>query len=210
MYMCIIHVFSIIPILHVSTFLQIGRIMSIPGTFPKWMTWFVVILAMSSIAAAVEKGSDDDLFNVQPLSNDELSRTIYLNSSGLAYIVAGGAAVILIAAVGLYLYDYYYGTAKSDPIPGYAADKYYQQYYQDQSQYGQYAYADQSQYQRYVLDFSLNLQYNRINYFALPTCKYALSPLPGQKYDNLYLYIDCLQYITFSIFSFVISSHKKL
>ena len=125
---------------------------SIPGSFPKWMTCLVVILAMSSIAAASaeESSNDFDVFNVQPLSSDELSRTIYLNSSGIAYGVAIAAALVLVAAVGLYLYDYYYGTARTDPLPGYAADKYYEQYYQDQYQNGQYAYADQSQYRRYV------------------------------------------------------------
>ena len=101
---------------------------------------------MASVVASYEEDAFD--VAVEPLSLNE--RTLYLNSTGLAYGVAIGAVVILVAAVGLYLYDYYYGTARTDPIPGYAADKYYQQYYQDQAQNGQYAYADQSQYYRYV------------------------------------------------------------
>ena len=108
--------------------------------------WLVVVLAMASVVASYEEDAFD--VAVEPLSLNE--RTLYLNSTGLAYGVAIGAVVILVAAVGLYLYDYYYGTARTDPIPGYAADKYYQQYYQDQAQNGQYAYADQSQYYRYV------------------------------------------------------------
>ena len=103
----------------------------------------VVLFAMTSLVAS----ADDTTFDVV---SDDLSRTLYLNSTGLAYGVAIGAVVILVAAVGLYLYDYYYGTARTDPIPGYAADKYYQQYYQDQAQNGEYAYADQAQYYRYV------------------------------------------------------------
>ena len=107
----------------------------------------VVLFAMTSFVASAEETTFDVI-------SDDLSRTIYLNSTGLAYGVAIGAVVILVAAVGLYLYDYYYGTARTDPIPGYAADKYYQQYYQDQAQNGEYAYADQSQYYRYVTTYT--------------------------------------------------------
>ena len=102
---------------------------------------------MASLVASADD-FDSPSFDVV---SDDLSRTLYLNSTGLAYGVAIGAVVILVAAVGLYLYDYYYGTARTDPIPGYAADKYYEQYYQDQAQNGEYAYADQTQYYRYVL-----------------------------------------------------------
>ena len=110
--------------------------------------YLVVVLAMASLVASAEESEfDSPSFDVV---SDDLSRTLYLNSTGLAYGVAIGAVVILVAAVGLYLYDYYYGTARTDPIPGYAADKYYEQYYQDQAQNGEYAYADQSQYYRYV------------------------------------------------------------
>lgn len=105
----------------------------------------VVLFAMTSFVASTEEAAFD-------VVSEDLSRTIYLNSTGLAYGVAIGAVVILVAAVGLYLYDYYYGTARTDPIPGIAADKYYQQYYQDQAQNGEYAYADQSQYYRYVTE----------------------------------------------------------
>ena len=109
--------------------------------------YLVLVLAMASLGASADD-FDSPSFDVV---SDDLSRTLYLNSTGLAYGVAIGAVVILVAAVGLYLYDYYYGTARTDPIPGYAADKYYEQYYQDQAQNGEYAYADQSQYYRYVV-----------------------------------------------------------
>ena len=117
------------------------------SSFAKGMAWLAIMLMVSLTSlASAEDVQSEDLWEVEPMSSDQLSRTLYLNSTGLAYGVAIGAALILTAAIGLYLYDYYYGTARTDPVPNYAADKYYQQYYQDQSQYGQYAYADQSQY----------------------------------------------------------------
>ena len=113
--------------------------------------------------ASMVVASDEDVdFEIQQMATDDLSRTLYLNSTGLAYGVAIGAVVILVAAVGLYLYDYYYGTARTDPIPGYAADKYYEQYYQDQAQNGEYAYADQTQYYRYVFS-ELHLSHTLFN-----------------------------------------------
>ena len=67
---------------------------------------------------------------------------VSLNSTYLQYGVAVGAVLVLLAAVGLYLYDYYYGTSRSDPIPD--VDP-YQQYYTDQEAYNQYLY-QQAQY----------------------------------------------------------------
>ena len=61
---------------------------------------------------------------------------VNLNSTYIAYGVAAGAALVLVLAVGLYLYDYYYGTSsRSDPV---APE--YSQYYTDQEQYNQYLY----------------------------------------------------------------------
>ena len=125
--------------------------------------YLVVLFAMASLVVASE---DDVDFEIQQMATDDLSRTLYLNSTGLAYGVAIGAVVILVAAVGLYLYDYYYGTARTDPIPGYAADKYYEQYYQDQAQNGEYAYADQTQYYRYVFS-ELHLLHTFFQYFVV-------------------------------------------
>ena len=70
--------------------------------------------------------------------NFDLSRTIYLNSTYVAYAVAAGAVLILIIAIGLYLYDYYYGASKSDYVPNE-----YSSYYQDPNSYNPYAYAGQ-------------------------------------------------------------------
>ena len=72
------------------------------------------------------------------LDNFGLARTIYLNSTYVAYAVAAGAVLILIIAIGLYLYDYYYGSAKSDYVP---TD--YSSYYSDPHGYNPYAYVGQ-------------------------------------------------------------------
>ena len=76
----------------------------------------------------------------QPLTdlysyNDE-ARFVALNETYIAYAVAGGAVLILIAAVGLYLYDYYYGTSRTDPV----VQPEYSQYYTDAEAYNQYLY----------------------------------------------------------------------
>ena len=63
---------------------------------------------------------------------------VSLNSTYIAYGIAIGAVLILTLAVGLYLYDYYYGTSRSDPVP-----PEYTQYY-DPNQYAQYAYQQQA------------------------------------------------------------------
>ena len=82
---------------------------------------------------------DYELLDPIDLGNFDLSRTIYLNSTYVAYAVAAGAVLILIIAIGLYLWDYYYGSSKSDYIP---TD--YSGYYQDPNgSYNPYAYAGQ-------------------------------------------------------------------
>ena len=81
---------------------------------------------------------DYELLDPIDLGNFDLSRTIYLNSTYVAYAVAAGAVLILIIAIGLYLYDYYYGSSKSDYSP---TD--YSGYYQDPNSYNPYAYAGQ-------------------------------------------------------------------
>ena len=135
--------------------------------------YLVVVLAMASLVVSAEESEfDSPSFDVV---SDDLSRTLYLNSTGLAYGVAIGAVVILVAAVGLYLYDYYYGTARTDPIPGYAADKYYEQYYQDQAQNGEYAYADSSQYYRYVTHNQIDFKTLKSTAtIVIPYCIYLL------------------------------------
>ncbi len=81
-----------------------------------------------------------ELFDPADLGNFDLSRTIYLNSTYVAYAVAAGAVLILIIAIGLYLYDYYYGSAKS--TPSYTATEYGGSY-QGQHGYNPYAYVGQ-------------------------------------------------------------------
>ena len=79
-----------------------------------------------------------ELLDPTDLGSFDLGRTIYLNSTYVAYAVAAGAVIILIIAIGLYLYDYYYGSAKSDYVP---TD--YSSYYSDPHGYNPYAYVGQ-------------------------------------------------------------------
>lgn len=75
----------------------------------------------------------------QPLSTfdyDDEARFVTLNDTYLAYGVAAGAVLILTFAVGLYLYDYYYGTSRTDPV----VQPEYSQYYNDVEAYNQYLY----------------------------------------------------------------------
>jgi hypothetical protein len=60
--------------------------------------------------------------------NPELRLDSYLNSTNAATWVTIGALVILMAAVGLYLYDFY-ATARSDTVPQYGP-------YGEKSDYG--------------------------------------------------------------------------
>lgn len=83
----------------------------------------------------------EDFESLNGLMYDQERTFISTNSTYIAYGVAAGAALILILAVGLYLYDYYYGTSsRSDPVD-------YSQYYSDQEAYNQYLYQLQQQQQ---------------------------------------------------------------
>ena len=96
----------------------------------------LTLLPSSSMVAAFGY----ELFDpAADLGNFDLSRTIYLNSTYVAYAVAAGAVIILIIAIGLYLYDYYYGSSKSDT---YSSTE-YGGYYQDPYSYNPYAYVGQ-------------------------------------------------------------------
>lgn len=86
--------------------------------------------------------------DLDALSNLESERTfVNLNSTYLAYGVAAGAVIILMIAVGLYLYDYYYGTSRSDPV----VQPDYSQYYNEAEAYNQYLYEQQAQNYRYEI-----------------------------------------------------------
>ncbi len=99
----------------------------------------VGMMALNAVEAVPSEYFDDNT-----LSAVEMERTfVSLNSTYIAYGIAAGAVLILILAVGLYLYDYYYGTSRSDPLP-----EGYDQYY-DPNQYAQYAYQQQADNYRY-------------------------------------------------------------
>ena len=69
-------------------------------------------------------------------SYEDTARFVTLNDTYIAYGVAVGAVLILLFAVGLYLYDYYYGTSRTDPV----VQPDYNQYYTDAEAYNQYLY----------------------------------------------------------------------
>ena len=102
----------------------------------------MVGLAMTSLT--VEAQPTSELFedvDFSALGTIDERTFVSLNSTYLTYGIAAGALIVLLLAVGLYLYDYYYGTSRSDPVP-----QDYNQYYTDQEQYNQYLY-EQAQYQ---------------------------------------------------------------
>jgi len=94
---------------------------------------------------AAVRGMFEDV-DFTAMSLDERTFTS-LNSTYLAYGIAVGAILVLLVAVGLYLYDYYYGTSRTDPVEG---NFEYNQYYTDADAYQQalYEYQQaQAQYQ---------------------------------------------------------------
>ena len=99
----------------------------------------VLVLSVAHLLGVALALPTSELFedvDIGELSEFDQRTFVSLNSTYIAYGVAAGAALILVLAVGLYLYDYYYGTSsRSDPV---APE--YSQYYTDQEQYNQYLY----------------------------------------------------------------------
>ena len=121
---------------------------------------------MADEMAAVRGMFEDVDFTAMSL--DERTFTS-LNSTYLAYGIAVGAILVLLVAVGLYLYDYYYGTSRTDPVEG---NFEYNQYYTDADAYQQalYEYQQaQAQYQsRYLLFFKGKIStFTMHTYFSL-------------------------------------------
>ena len=100
----------------------------------------LLLLAGVAISEATPTMFSEDR-DFSPVSLGESRIFVTLNSTYLAYGIAFGAAMVLIVGVGLYLYDYYYGTSRTDPVEGN-----YNQYYTDPEAYNQYLY-QQAQYQ---------------------------------------------------------------
>lgn len=92
-----------------------------------------LLLGYATASSVVSRDLFDEA-TLLSLGEVDVERTfVSLNSTYLAYGIAAGAALILILAVGLYLYDYYYGTSsRSDPVEPH--------YFYDQEQYNQYMY----------------------------------------------------------------------
>ena len=66
-----------------------------------------------------------------------LGRTLYFNSTYAGYYIAAGAGLVIMAAIGLYLYDYYFtaATAKVDTAQYYNPNNDPNYYYQQQARY---------------------------------------------------------------------------
>ena len=55
----------------------------------------------------------DEAIDFTDLGNIDERTFVSLNSTYLSYGIAVGAVLVLLLGVGLYLYDYYYGTSRS-------------------------------------------------------------------------------------------------
>jgi hypothetical protein len=82
----------------------------------------------------VEDSFEDYLLQAE-LDDSLGARTLYLNSTSIPIAIALGAGTVILAAVGFYLYDYYYNPAASAKLG--PAEQYYNpnadpnyQYYQ--------------------------------------------------------------------------------
>ena len=77
----------------------------------------------------------------------EIARTFSgFNSTSLLVALAVGAVIVLLVGVGLYLYDVYADTSRTEQLP----NPDYANYYQDQYQNAEYAYPAAQQVYRYV------------------------------------------------------------
>ena len=96
----------------------------------------VCLITLISMATALPTAELFDDVDIAELTEFDQRNFVNLNSTYIAYGVAAGAVLVLMVAVGLYLYDYYYGTSsRSDPVT-----PEYSQYYTDQESYNQYLY----------------------------------------------------------------------
>ncbi len=86
-------------------------------------------------ASAADNNHED--WQLLDQSDFELARTFNgFNSTYLLAAVAVGAVLVLLVGVGLYLYDVYADTSKTDPYP----NPEYSAYYSEQYNNAQYAY----------------------------------------------------------------------
>ena len=122
---------------------------------------------------AAVRGMFEDV-DFTAMSLDERTFTS-LNSTYLAYGIAVGAILVLLVAVGLYLYDYYYGTSWTDPVEG---NFEYNQYYTDADAYQQALY----EYQQ------AQAQYQSRYYFLKKKFTYLLQPIPSDHSSEINLW----------------------
>ena len=114
---------------------------------------FLVLAAFLVATAAGSVIEDEEAFDLVADFNgvDQFRTFTTLNSTYLVYAIAAGALLVLFLAVGLYIYDFYYGTTSRVDVE----QNYNYQYYQDQAyQNAEQAYPYQ-QY-RYVVGLSIH------------------------------------------------------
>jgi hypothetical protein len=139
------------------------------------MVLLLLLVGLAMTSLTVEAQPTSELFedvDFSALGTIDERTFVSLNSTYLTYGIAAGALIVLLLAVGLYLYDYYYGTSRSDPVP-----QDYNQYYTDQEQYNQYLY-EQAQYQsryEYVTTLQSLLIVHKI---AKKNCSFFQSTVP--------------------------------
>ena len=132
---------------------------------------------MADEMAAVRGMFEDVDFTAMSL--DERTFTS-LNSTYLAYGIAVGAILVLLVAVGLYLYDYYYGTSRTDPIEG---NFEYNQYYTDADAYQQALYEYQQAQAQYQSRYLLFFKRKNFNIYHA----YLLQPIPSDHSSEINL-----------------------
>ena len=117
-------------------------------------------LPLLILTLAVAQSSSSFLLDDPELDNELVSefdyaldgaRTFSFNSTYLLVAVAVGAVLVLAVGVGLYFYDLYVDTGRTEPIPeSYDYAQYYQQQYQNAEQAYPAAAQYQYQYRRWV------------------------------------------------------------
>lgn len=96
----------------------------------------VLLLLISCFSLAQSSAQTSELL-FEDVPEFQYARTLAdFNATTVLYGIAVGAVLVLFVGVGLYFYDYYGNTSRTEPIP----DRDYAQYYQQQNQNSERAY----------------------------------------------------------------------
>lgn len=130
------------------------------------MSYLALILLVAGAATAAKASEIDDAaardFELADVFSEyEMTRTIDgFNSTTVLTVVAVGAVLVLLVGVGLYLYDYYADTSRTEDLDGGAV---YADYYQNTYNNAEQAYAAPNQ-----------QRYRYIHPLPIPPAKFAL------------------------------------